>query len=99
MCSTAHRMRVGIVWGSGMGISLPWWGPCSEHRHPPKAAAGRLGHVSDVSSPSAQNPQNSAQASAGAPMRVAVLGARGKVGQEICKAVEAAADLLLVAQI
>ncbi|MFC6153373.1 4-hydroxy-tetrahydrodipicolinate reductase [Nocardioides yefusunii] len=34
-----------------------------------------------------------------APLRVAVLGARGKVGREICKAVEAVSDMTLVAEI
>lgn len=34
-----------------------------------------------------------------APLRVGVLGSAGKVGQEICKAVEAAPDMVLVASI
>lgn len=34
-----------------------------------------------------------------APLRVAVLGARGKVGREICKAVQDAPDMTLVAEI
>lgn len=32
-------------------------------------------------------------------MRVGVLGAKGKVGREVCKAVEAADDLELVARV
>jgi hypothetical protein len=36
---------------------------------------------------------------ASAPIRVAVLGARGKVGSEICRAVAAAPDLMLARQI
>ena len=34
-----------------------------------------------------------------APIRVGVLGARGKVGAEVCRAVEAAADTELVASV
>ena len=33
------------------------------------------------------------------PIRVGVLGARGRMGQEVCKAVDAASDLELVAMV
>ena len=58
-----------------------------------------------------RDPDNNANASFPAPhdppsrltpvsqLKVGVLGARGKVGREVCKAVEAAADLALVAEI
>ncbi|MDR6173110.1 4-hydroxy-tetrahydrodipicolinate reductase [Nocardioides zeae] len=43
--------------------------------------------------------ENAAGTTTSSPLRVGVLGARGKVGREICAAVEAADDLALVAEV
>jgi 4-hydroxy-tetrahydrodipicolinate reductase len=48
-----------------------------------------------VSTPDPERPTTPA----GTPIRVGVLGARGKVGAEVCRAVEAAADTELVARV
>ena len=43
--------------------------------------------------------EQTAHAAAGEPIRVGVLGARGRVGREVCRAVAAAEDLALVAEV
>jgi 4-hydroxy-tetrahydrodipicolinate reductase len=55
--------------------------------------------VCGVSEPDEVAASDTASDTAGAPIRVAVLGARGRMGVEVCRTVEAADDLDLVAMV
>src|SRR5918994_2460920 len=84
MRSTAHLMRGGMD-GAGMAHSLPDGRSPVRHRHTPgRTRADTVDRVSTGDE---------------AQVRVGVLGARGKVGSEVCRAVEAAPDTELVASV